>query len=131
MKVSATLKAVSLCLAGLVKAAPVDGSAELGIVMCGEKGDKYIDFKYALSKIQGIDESTETESDSSMTDKKQQVVDQLIKEIQEQDFLEKFLSELMSAFQLQDGFEESVDSNKRSEVSKALSPSEKKMFEGV
>lgn len=127
MKVSAILTVVSICLAGIVKAAPVGALKTSGIVILDEYGKKEIDLDYLLSSIEAI-ASSETK-DSSIAEKTEKIVNSVMKEIQEQGLLEKFLYDLVSVSQLQDGFEES--GKKLSLVNESLSPSEKRQFEGI
>lgn len=130
MKVTAILTVVSLCLAGLVKAAPVDEQQRSGIVISNKNGEKEIDFEYFLSTIDAI-ESNETEDDSEIEKQMKIFVNLIMEEVQEQKLMEKFLHDLVNASNLQDSFEKSDGSNKIFPVSEALSPSKKSQSEGV
>lgn len=144
MKVFSILTIVSIFLAGLVKAAPVDELKASRIVAIGESGEKDIDFDIILSMIEAIDESN-TEDDSSITDKEEQFVEKLMEVVQEEDLMGSFLSKLVRASQSQNGFKEGVESTESSqasgedsqdasassEMSETISSSEKRQIEEV
>lgn len=90
MKVSGIIAVASLCLAGLIEAAPVAEKPESKIVKIDENGER-IDFEYVSNLMEPFIKRLKTGKASPIIEKDEVLfIEQVMKEIEEHYFKEEF-----------------------------------------